>query len=69
MQELEQIDDTLKTIFNVWKKYPMLRLGQLISNAIQLNDKTDMIDLFYIENELLINMLNDFDMNIERNWL
>lgn len=54
MRDPERIVKVLEEIKNYWQQYPDLRLGQLICNAIPPND-----DLFYIEDEILIELLKN----------
>ena len=57
MRDPERIDKILAQLADLWKKYPDLRLGQLIANTkIHENDL-----LFYnIEDQNLIDLLNNF---------
>ncbi len=55
MREFERIDRITNLINKVWKKYPELRLGQLITNAVRG------LDIFYIEDEILEEKLKAFD--------
>ncbi len=55
MREFERIDRITNLINKVWKKYPELRLGQLITNAVRA------LDIFYIEDEILEEKLKAFD--------
>ena len=54
MRDVNRIDVILNEIKNIWKKYPDLRLGQLICNVIC--DPA----LYYIEDEKLIEVLKEF---------
>ena len=51
MRDINRIDLILDRLKTLWKKYPDLRLGQLILNVLQ-----DPI-LYYIEDEELIEAL------------
>jgi len=51
--------EVIDTIMKVWKKYPSLRLTQLIVNAIEV--KNPCPDVFYVEDSDLINLLNNFN--------
>jgi len=53
----------LDAICKVWKKYPDLRVGQIISNAITPGDEGYEGDLlFYVENQGLADLiLNCFE--------
>lgn len=50
-----QIPKILKEVEKYWKKYPDLRLGQLLIDVMRISD-----DLFYIEDDKLIERLKDF---------
>lgn len=58
MRDINRIDLILDRLKTLWKKYPDLRLGQLILNVI--NDPA----LYYIEDEELIDLLEEFYSNI-----
>lgn len=51
MRDINRIDLILDRLKTLWKKYPDLRLGQLILNVLQ-----DPV-LYYIEDEELIETL------------
>jgi hypothetical protein len=48
MRDAERIDPVLSKISAIWKKYPDLRLGQLIVNLLPSNFRSDP---FYVEDE------------------
>ena len=52
MRNIRRIPLILDRLEILWKRYPDLRLGQLIGNVIDEN-----IALYYIEDEDLINLL------------
>lgn len=54
MRDVSRIPEILKRLEELWKKYPDLRLGQLISNVIQ--DPA----LYYVEDEQLIDYLEQY---------
>lgn len=54
MRDASRIPEILKRLEELWKKYPDLRLGQLISNVIQ--DPA----LYYVEDEQLIDYLEQY---------
>ena len=54
MRDINRIDPMLKRIGEIWKKYPDLRLGQLIKNASFDSN------LYYIEDEDLIDKIEEF---------
>lgn len=58
MRDINRIDRILDRLKTLWKKYPDLRLGQLILNVI--NDPA----LYYIEDEELIDLLEEYYDNI-----
>ncbi len=58
MRDINRIDLILDRLKILWKKYPDLRLGQLILNVLQ--DPA----LYYIEDEELIDLLEEFYSNI-----
>lgn len=51
MRDVNRIDLILDRLKTLWKKYPDLRLGQLILNVLQ-----DPV-LYYVEDEELIEIL------------
>ena len=51
MRDVARIDDILKRLKKIWKKYPDLRLGQLLNNCMSYGT------LYYIEDEPLIETL------------
>ena len=53
MRDPERIDKTLEELGKIWKKYPDLRLGQLILNAAK--DPA----LYYLEDKQLIEILKE----------
>lgn len=53
MRDINRIDSMLNKIETVWKKYPDLRLGQLILNVVQEQD------LYYIEDDKLESLIKD----------
>lgn len=53
MRDPERIDKTLEELKKIWKKYPDLRLGQLILNAAK--DPA----LYYLEDKQLIEILKE----------
>lgn len=55
MRDIERIKVILERLEKLWKKYPDLRLGQLITNAIN-----DIIVLYYVEDENLLDCLEDY---------
>ena len=58
MRDINRIDLILDRLKTLWKKYPDLRLGQLILNVLQ--DPA----LYYVEDEELIELLEKFYNNI-----
>ena len=59
MRDVNRIDGVLDKIKNIWKKYPDLRLGQLICNAVC--DPA----LYYIEDNELVEALKELYENVE----
>jgi uncharacterized protein YihD (DUF1040 family) len=59
MRDINRIDRILAKLGEVWKKYPQLRLGQLILNVI--NDPT----LYYVEDQDLIDSIIDYYKKLE----
>ncbi len=51
----ERIPKVIETLRKVWFQYPDLRLGQLLINVVP-NGK----DLFYIEEDELVELLNKY---------
>lgn len=64
MRNPKRIPEVVTIISNVWKKYPDLRLGQLLSNALCMGAEVDPANLFYIEDEKLIEMIKTFDKEV-----
>jgi uncharacterized protein YihD (DUF1040 family) len=62
MRDPKRIPKILKRIEKIWKKYPDLRLGQLIIDGTLLSGEED---LFYIEDEKLISKLEKFEEKLE----
>ena len=57
----ERIPKILSLLEKGWKKNPDLRLGQIFENLKRYMQKED---LFYIEDEVIINeLVNYFDLN------
>ena len=60
-EQAEDVEVTLYKLGKYWRERPMLRLGQIISNAWTLCDaykqspEPEVTDLYYIENETLMN--------------
>ena len=59
MRDPNRIDRLLAKLAEVWKKYPQLRLGQLILNVI--NDPV----LYYVEDQDLIDSIVDYYKKLE----
>jgi uncharacterized protein YihD (DUF1040 family) len=59
MRDINRIDRILAKLGEVWKKYPQLRLGQLILNVI--NEPT----LYYMEDQDLIDSIIDYYKKLE----
>ena len=59
MRDVNRIDVVLNEIKNIWKKYPDLRLGQLICNVVR--DPA----LYYIEDDKLIEALKELYENVK----
>lgn len=54
MRDINRIDKILAELAEIWKKYPDLRLGQLLSNVLQ--DPA----LYYVEDNKLIDYLHEY---------
>lgn len=54
MRDINRIDKILNEINDIWKQFPDLRLGQLISNVVR--DPS----LYYIEDDDLVAVLKKF---------
>jgi len=54
MRDINRIDNILQRLGDLWKKFPDLRLGQLICNVLQ--DPT----LYYVEDNQLIDILEKY---------
>ena len=57
MRDPKRIPEILKRLEVVWKKYPDLRLGQLLVNSLYARKKTI---LFFIEDDKLIEEIEKF---------
>lgn len=53
MRNPDRIDEVLNTISRVWKKYPDLRLGQLIINVVP-EDR-----IYNVEDDVLENKIKE----------
>lgn len=58
MRDANRIDVILNEIKDIWKKYPDLRLGQLICNVVC--DPP----LYYMEDEKLVKELKEYYENV-----
>lgn len=62
MRNPKRIPIILKEIEKYWEKYPDLRLGQIIINLnTLLSENTHETDLFYLEDERLVEGLKLMD--------
>lgn len=57
MRDITRIPRTLEILEHYWLKVPDWRLGQLIEN---LKDFSGKPDLFYVEDDELIKIIEDF---------
>lgn len=67
MRDPARIPEILRRIQAVWEKYPDLRLGQLLNNARTASlgpYQRQVLDDFYIEDEVYLKMVEDFDAGI-----
>jgi hypothetical protein len=55
MRDPERIDGVLAVIREVWKRYPDLRLGQLLVNAVQPSEPCS--ELYSVEDAPLVRKL------------
>jgi uncharacterized protein YihD (DUF1040 family) len=60
----ERIDKTLNIIKRIWKQHPDLRITQLMSIAASKYG-WPRVDLFYLEEDMLIDGLLKFEKEIE----
>jgi len=60
MRDINRIDGYLERVKEIWKKYPDLRLGQLIINIEGQCDTP----LYYMEDNKLIETLEKFYLNL-----
>lgn len=75
MRDPNRIPRILAEIQRIWKRYPDLRLGQLLENGKYNIDDADRMkasvtptfqqDLFYLEDEELVANLKQFDGRME----
>lgn len=63
MKDPKRIYCVADDILHLWKRYPDFRLGQLISGAMNGCGS----DLFYIEDEELVNQIKEYVEMIENN--
>ena len=59
MRDPERIGPMLEVIKKIWEKYPDLRLGQLLCNAVPESL------IYYIEDEALIGAIEKYYKNLE----
>ena len=52
MRDPDRLDPMLYTIRQIWQRYPDMRLGQLLVNAI--NPNTPCPEIFHAEDEVLL---------------
>lgn len=57
---------TLDTILDIWMQFPELRLGQLLDNAIEWRDKNPDTNMFYVEDEHLLEALRAFKEELKK---
>jgi len=56
-------EEVISEVLEIWKKYPKLRLGQLIENAVlSILSETN---LFFIEDSEFVEMLKKFNEYME----
>jgi len=55
MRNPDRIDETLEVLAEYWKKYPDLRLGQIIYNISCREFNYN--DSYYIEDDMILNWL------------
>lgn len=53
MRDINRIDDVLERIKKIWKQYPDLRLGQLLTNVVSESI------IYFVEDDDLINALEE----------
>ena len=58
MRDPARIDIMLKELERYWKKWPDLRLGQIM---IVAHIKSEMPDLFYLEDDKLLDILRGLE--------
>ncbi len=57
----------LKKLWYLLEKYPYLRVGQLISNAIKC--ELGSLDIFYVEDKALLKALENYPKNLEPDYI
>ena len=57
MRSPERIDPFLQNLAKLWKKYPDLRFGQLISNITA----TSKVDPFFLEEDQFEKLMKEFE--------
>lgn len=66
MRDPARIDDVLAKIREIWHKYPDLRLGQLLDNAVVMHKlPTGQNHIFLVEDEELIQALDALEENLK----
>lgn len=51
MRDPKRIDEYMKRLGEVWKKYPDFRFGQMLMNLLGMVQREVGTDLFYVEDE------------------
>tara|TARA_R110002074_G_scaffold402324_1_gene606973 strand:- start:22947 stop:23138 length:192 start_codon:yes stop_codon:yes gene_type:complete len=57
MRDPDRIDPIIDKLRELWKKYPDLRLGQLVKNAIRFSPDNES-DVFMTEDDVTLKGLN-----------
>lgn len=57
MRDKQRIDKILDLVRELWEKYPDQRLGQIMYNYVFDNR---MVDMFYVEDEDVINSISKY---------
>lgn len=57
----QRIVDIMEIFMRVWERYPDIRFGQLISNILSTSTAYRNTDIFYIEDDKWLEMIQEFE--------
>lgn len=64
MREINRIPNFLKELENLWKEVPDMRFGQFIDNFFTFVLEKEKIDIFFIEDDRMLELLKEYKKNI-----